>query len=161
MVFNGQGVILALSSFAVIWLCILTILVYRMIRHYNQLTRGASSATLKEILDTILGKQISQKQQVNILAKAVANLEEHEQVHLQRIGVVRFNPFSDTGGNQSFTLALLDRNNNGIVMTSLYARVGNRWYIKHVKAGKGVDIELAAEEESAIKKAVPIAHMTM
>jgi hypothetical protein len=46
---------------------------------------------------------------------------------------------------------MLDKNDNGIVMTSLYARTGNRWYIKYIKAGSGLDVELSKEEKSAIK----------
>ena len=50
----------------------------------------------------------------------------------QRVGLVRFNPFEDTGGNQSFALALLDAEGNGWVLSSLHARTGTRVYAKPI-----------------------------
>lgn len=88
-----------------------------------------------------------------MLAQTITKLEEEEKTHFQKIGIVRFNPFSDTGGSQSFTMALLDKEDNGVVMTSLYARTGNRWYIKSIKDGSGKDVELSREEKAAIKQA--------
>jgi len=70
---------------------------------------------------------------------------------------VRFNPFSQTGGNQSFSLALLDGNNNGLVISSLHSREGTRIYAKMVKEGegkgKGKKSSFSNEEKEAILKA--------
>ena len=54
----------------------------------------------------------------------------------QRVGLVRYNPFEDTGGNQSFALAMLDAKGDGWVMSSLHARTGTRFYAKAVIAGQ-------------------------
>ena len=66
--------------------------------------------------------------------------------------MVRFNPFSDVGGDQSFSLALLDKRNNGIVITSLYAREGSRVFGKPIENGLSPH-SLSEEEKEAIKKA--------
>jgi hypothetical protein len=50
-------------------------------------------------------------------------------------------------------MALLDGADNGVVMTSLYGRNGNRWYVKEIHSGKGKNLELSKEEETAIKQA--------
>ena len=71
---------------------------------------------------------------------------------IQKVGIVRFNPFSEIGGNQSFSLALLDGNNDGVVITSLYTREGNRVYSKPIKQGKSKYL-LSTEEKEAIEKA--------
>jgi len=122
-----------------------------MISHYNRLTSGISTHSLKESLEKILDAYSKNKKDIAVLSQTITRLEQEGQTHLQRIGIVRFNPFSDTGGSQSFTIALLDKEDNGIVMTSLYARTGNRWYIKYIKGGVGVDVELSKEEKAAIK----------
>jgi len=122
-----------------------------MISHYNRLTSGITTHSLKESLEKILDVYGKNKKDILRLSEAISKLEIEGASHLQRIGIVRFNPFSDTGGSQSFTIAMLDKNDNGIVMTSLYARTGNRWYIKYIKAGSGLDVELSKEEKSAIK----------
>ncbi|OGG08969.1 hypothetical protein A2154_05215 [Candidatus Gottesmanbacteria bacterium RBG_16_43_7] len=136
-----------------IWLGILTFFTFRMIRHYNMLISGASKLTLREVLNSIINAQNQLTQHTKITRLQVEKLEAETAFHLQKIGLVRFNPFADTGGAQSFVLALLDSAENGIVMTSLYARTGNRWYIKHVKSGKGSELELSKEERAAIENA--------
>lgn len=147
---------LVILAFIGIWLMVLTVLVLRMIAHYNKLTKGSSEKTMQAVLTTLFQQQKANAKDIATLQEAVRYVEADGKLHLQRIGVVRFNPFSDTGGSQSFTLAMLDGKENGIIMTSLYARTGNRWYIKHIKAGVCEDVALSKEEESAIKKARPI-----
>ena len=75
---------------------------------------------------------------------------------MQKVGILRFNPFADTGGDQSFVFAILDGNDTGIVLTSLHSRSTTRWYAKNVKKGKGVDFDLSQEEEKTIKTAVSL-----
>ena len=72
--------------------------------------------------------------------------------NLQKIAVVRFNPFNETGGNQSFSLAILDGNDCGIVITSLFSRNENRVYSKPIKNGVS-EFTLTDEEKQAIAAA--------
>lgn len=139
-----------------IWIAVITVVCIRMSAHYNTLTKGVTSKTLGEVLSTLLTRQESNTKDIQKLVTSLRETQLDGQLHLQRIGIVRFNPFSDTGGSQSFTIAILDGKDNGIIMTSLYARTGNRWYIKHIKAGSCTDVELSKEEQSAIKKAQPV-----
>src|SRR3989344_5821662 len=71
---------------------------------------------------------------------------------VQRVGLVRFNPFSETGGDQSFALALLNGKDNGVVLLSLHGREGTRVYVKPVKDGEST-YELSKEERQAIEEA--------
>jgi HAMP domain-containing protein len=72
--------------------------------------------------------------------------------NFQKVGFVRFNPFDDAGGSISFTLALLDEDDNGFVISSLHGREGNRVYAKEVKKGLS-KTPLTEEEKNAIKEA--------
>lgn len=72
---------------------------------------------------------------------------------VHKVGVVRFNPFKDLGGDQSFSVALLDGENSGVVISSIHTREGNRVYSKPVEKGKTVKYPLTDEEKEAIKKA--------
>jgi len=139
-----------------IWIAVLTVLFIRMSAHYNALTKGTTAKTMQEVLTGLITKQEAHTKGLQTLERSLKEVETDGTLHLQRIGIVRFNPFSDTGGSQSFTIAILDGKDNGIIMTSLYARTGNRWYIKHIKAGSCMDVELSKEEQSAIKKAQPV-----
>ena len=82
----------------------------------------------------------------------IKGLEDISKITLQKTGVVRFNPFNEMGGNQSFVIALLDGKNNGFVISSLFGKEGNRVYTKPVKAGKS-EYSLSSEEKKAIEKA--------
>lgn len=140
----------------VVWVSIVTVLVIRMMQHYNRLTAGVSKKGLKEILEMMLGKESSLEAITQELRRELDESLRDGKQHIQRIGIVRFNPFADTGGSQSFTIALLDGHDDGFILTSLYARTGNRWYLKEVRGGKGKNIELSNEEAHAIKQAKKI-----
>ena len=89
------------------------------------------------------------------LLKEVKILRKENNLSIKRVGVVRFNPFKEIGGNQSFSIALLDAHNDGLVITSFYSREGNRVYAKPVKKGKSKYL-LSKEEKKAIEKAQEI-----
>ena len=68
---------------------------------------------------------------------------------VQRVGLVRFNPFSDTGGDQSFSIALLDGEGDGLVISSLFSRNETRVFAKPIQAGQS-KYNLTEEEQQAI-----------
>lgn len=70
----------------------------------------------------------------------------------QKISIVRFNPFGDTGGDQSFSLAVLDAHNSGYVLTSIHGRTGTRVYVKPIDLGKS-KYTLSDEERQALAQA--------
>jgi len=92
------------------------------------------------------------KKDIEDLKKYSEKIDKDGQLHIQKVGLIRFNPFKDTGGDQSFVLALVDGNDTGVVISGLYSRSGTRWYAKKVVSGKGVDYELSDEEKKAIKE---------
>lgn len=77
-------------------------------------------------------------------------LKKDSVANVNKIGMVRFNPFEGFGGNQSFSLAILDGNDNGAVVTSLFSREANRVYGKPVKQGTS-EFKLTEEEKKAIE----------
>ncbi len=87
------------------------------------------------------------------LKKEVEKISQSGKASIQKVGIVRYNPFSEVGGDQSFSIALLDGNNGGVVITSLYSREGNRVYGKSVKSGIS-EYSLSNEEKKAIERAI-------
>jgi len=73
---------------------------------------------------------------------------------LHKVGIVRFNPFKDVGGNQSFSIALLNGKNNGLTLSSLFTREGARIYSKPIVGGISKKHPLTKEEEKAIRIAM-------
>ncbi|MBU1102276.1 DUF4446 family protein [Patescibacteria group bacterium] len=72
---------------------------------------------------------------------------------VQKVGVIRFNPFKDTGGDQSFCIAFLNAQNNGFTISSLFTREGTRIYTKPITDGKS-SYPLTEEEKEAIEVAI-------
>lgn len=70
------------------------------------------------------------------------------------IYLVRFNPFEELGGDQSFILVLLDSHLNGVVITSLHAKETTRLYAKPIKDGQAFNVVLSKEEKIALAKAI-------
>ena len=135
-----------------IWLIFLTILLCRTIRHYRYLISKVKKGDLKSIMEEILSRVEKQGKKIGDLEQQSLAMEKKSLKHLQKIGFVRFNPFSDTGGDQSFCLSLLDDEDNGIIISSFHSRGQTRVYAKAVKKGKGKELELSKEETEAIKK---------
>ena len=103
---------------------------------------------LKEVLTYI--KKINGR--IEEISDDLNFVKKMAEISLQKVGVVRFNPFKDMGGDQSFSIALLDSGNNGLVVSSIYSRDGNRVYTKPIKNGDS-EYQLSNEEKEAIKKA--------
>ena len=87
--------------------------------------------------------------QANYIEEVVKDLKEIQKDSIQKIGLCRYNPFADNGGNLSFSMAIMDAHNNGVVITSLHGREQNRIYAKPILKGKS-EFTLTAEEEKAI-----------
>jgi HAMP domain-containing protein len=79
-------------------------------------------------------------------------MDEVDRRSVQHVGVVRFNPFEDTGGQQSFALALLDGAANGVVISSLHSRQQTRVFLKSISGGTS-ESNLSAEETEALRRA--------
>lgn len=155
MVFNPNQQLLSwVLGLLVIWLVTLSFLIFRAIRHYNRLSQGISHSTLKEVLEKVLKDVNNSQKRIEEIDKKEEKAEKEGLGHIQRVGLLRFNPFDDVGSDQSFILALLNGENDGIILTALHSRTGTRWYGKTVKDGKGVEHELSNEEQEALRKAV-------
>jgi hypothetical protein len=125
----------------------------RLARRLDSLTRGQDDEDLSGVLDAHLDKVFAVSNEVDDLTVRTAVAESNLRHSFQRIGLIRFNPFEDTGGNQSFALALLDANGDGLVLSSLHSRGGTRVYAKSVNGGRA-ETALSEEESEAVRQAM-------
>jgi hypothetical protein len=125
----------------------------RVERSLESLTRGVDGKSLTGVIETHLDKVYAVAREADGLQRRTATLEAEGRRAFQRLGLVRYNPFEDTGGNQSFALALLDADGNGTILTSLHTRQATRMYAKPVRAGRS-DAALSAEETEALRIAL-------
>lgn len=153
MLLNYKDLGFVLFGFLFAWLVALSIIFYRLFSHYQKLTKGITKKDLKSVLEKLLKGSNEEHNRINELTKKLEKLEKDGFYHIQKIGLVRFNPFAETGGDQSFCLAVLDNHDSGFVISSLHSRDKTRFYAKPVKNGQPVGYELSKEETRAIKKA--------
>ena len=138
---------------------VLAIAVFVLLRRSSRLearlaglTRGSEGRSLEAVLDAHLEKVFAVGKGLDDVTARTTVLEAAQLRAFQRVGLVRYNPFEETGGNQSFALALLDAKGDGWVLSSLHARTGTRIYAKTITAGRS-DANLSEEETAAIKQA--------
>jgi Protein of unknown function (DUF4446) len=122
-------------------------------RRLETLTRGSDATSLETIIAAHLDRVDAAARGLDDLAARTAVLEAAQRRAFQRVGLVRYNPFEETGGNQSFVLALMDANGDGWILTSLHARSGTRVYAKPVAGGRA-DASMSGEETAAVRQAM-------
>ena len=135
-----------------LWNGIITFLLIRWHRQHQVLVRGTEKKRVEEILGEILREIQKQEKKEKELEEEIKKLFLQGEFHFQKLGLVKFNPFAEMGGSQSFSLALLDQRGSGMVITGLHGRDLTRLYVKKVKEGKPEEGELSREEEMAIKQ---------
>lgn len=136
-----------------VWLFALSVFFWRILQHYNRLVKGVSQKSLKTVLEDLIKDVDLTKKDIEYLKEYSDKIQKDGLLHIQKVGLVRFNPFKDTGGDQSFILSLIDGNDTGVIISGLYSRSGTRWYAKRVVEGKGLEHELSEEEKKALKEA--------
>lgn len=120
-------------------------------RKWKRMFGSAGSAD--ERLAKLLIENEKLREAITRHAERIAVLEAIGNRSVQKIGFLRFNPFSETGGDNSFALTLLDRRNNGVIISSLYTREGVRVYAKSVEAGTP-KYSLSKEEKASLEQAL-------
>lgn len=136
-----------------IWLLLITAGLYFVFMRINQLVKGVTKGNLIKVLEAVKNAEKKNTKSISAVEKRVKGIEEDSVFNVQKVGLIRFNPFSETGGDHSFSLSLLDGKDDGLVITGLHTRERTRLYVKPVKRGKS-NYELSKEEKKAILKAV-------
>lgn len=137
----------------IVWLGVLTFFILRQRVFLKSLFPKSSERDIRKKFEEVIAAIENFKLDLGKLRKELEGIKVDGIGHIQKVGLLRFNPYEDTGGDQSFTIALLNKKGSGVVMTSLHARSGTRIFAKPVTLGKG-KYELSKEEEEVLKKAL-------
>ena len=143
-----------LGLILIAWSAFLHFRLSKLQKSYSAIFAGTKAKDLEEVIK-------KQAKDIKVLDKDIQELFNiSNQINslsfrsLHKFGLVRFNPFKDLGGDQSFSIALLNGKNNGLVISSLHTKEGTRVYAKAIKLGKMDKYPLTEEEEEAIKIAM-------
>ena len=150
MLVVGLAVVVALL---LVWVALLQRSEARLRSRLRRVLTGGETTSLDQILDQQAQRLDGLSGRLDALNKLHKELEAITQRSIQKVGVIRYNPFSDAGGDQSFAIALLDAEGNGLVVSSLHSRTETRVFGKPVRAGRST-YSLSDEEQQAVKKAL-------
>ena len=139
-------------------LAVLVILSYSKLskikKEYSQFMKKVGKG---EDIDEVLKKYLDKVEDVESnnreTEKYCERLEKEMATCIKKTGMIRYNAFQDTGSDLSFALALLDGNDNGVILNGIYSREMSNIYAKQVVDGKAVN-KLSEEEQEALEMAV-------
>lgn len=125
----------------------------RLIRRYRGLLAGERIPNLEEILLDLANDVQKQRATLQKLETIIAIQEEKSKRYLHKWSLVRYKAFANVGGDQSFSLAVLDKNNDGFIISSIYGRDESRIYAKTIKEGSS-SYPLSDEERQVLSRAI-------
>lgn len=152
-----QGIILSLLIGEVFLLGLVAFLLVQNHRLNTKLKlffAGKEGKDLEKILTEQLSEVRELDQEIQELFEISNRLRELCLKSLHKVNIIRFNPFKEVGGNQSFSVVLLDGKNSGVVLSSLHTREGTRVYAKPVLLGDADGFPFTEEEKKAITQAI-------
>lgn len=143
---------LALNLLTIIFLIINMVTGSNLKHKYRQLVRGTDGKRIENILfehinrvEAVHGRLDEMENQLNVFNNRLSFC-------IQKIGIIRYNAFDDTGSDLSYSIALLDENNDGIIISGIYGRTETVSYAKPVKDGVS-NYSLSVEELQALERA--------
>ena len=122
-------------------------------RYKSFMKKIGNGKNIEEDLGNFMNKVDRVEKQNTEIISFCKNLDEDVSKCIQKIGIVRYSAFKDTGSDLSFAVALLDEKNNGVVFNGIYSREMSNIYAKPVENGNS-KYTLSDEENEAIEKAV-------
>ena len=152
------------DTFSIIIFCIIAILFIENIfiiikfsklnKKYKEFMKKLGNGkNIEEDLETYMYRVEKIEKENAEITNYIKNLDDDLTKCIQKIGIVRYNAFKDTGSNLSFALALLNEHDNGVVLNGIYSREMSNIYAKPIINGKS-EYTISEEEEQAIQQAI-------
>ncbi|NLI61558.1 MAG: DUF4446 family protein [Clostridiales bacterium] len=149
-------ILLGLFALALISLIIVCINFYRtskIMKKYNKMMQGMDNKNLESMLLSHLARVDNLNSKVEDLDYSLNQISGELENCLQNAALVRYNPFNQMGGDQSFSAALLDKKGDGLVLTGLYSRESSSIFAKPIVNTQS-KYPLSNEEKRAIELAL-------
>ncbi len=156
---EAQTVVSVVALVAAVLALVLCVVVLRreakLRRHYEALMTGVDGADLASALESFLVRLSSSEARLNAVEAGLVDIKSRLVGTVQHVSLKRYSAYADSGGDQSFSLALLDGDGDGVVLTGLYMRGGMRSYAKPIRGGES-EYALTSEEESVVNRAAVV-----
>jgi len=145
--------VIALNVILLLFCIMQSLRISRLRKSVNRFMTGAGGANLEEGMHRLLDQVDEVKKFQNDQQFVVNRLSQRVSAQCGKVGVIRYNAFGDVGSDLSFSMAIVDDAQNGVVITSIFGREESRVYAKPLTAGTSV-YKLSEEEQAAIRKAM-------
>jgi len=148
LIFAGVSIVL------LILVVVMGLRIKKVSKNYSNFMRKLGRGdNIEEVLKSYIGQVEVVSSKVEDLNKYCNRLDDEITACIQKVGIVRYSAFKDTGSDLSFALALLDDSNDGVVLNGIYSREMSNIYAKQVVKGEAVN-KVSDEEKQAIELAI-------
>jgi len=137
----------------IIWIAVLTMMLLKQRRMLSMVFSDAEDPGVKQRFMQLLKEMDEVNGRQEFLAKNMKQLALENLKNVSKVMMLRYNPYGDVGGEQSFSIVLLNGVDSGMVLTSLHSRAGTRSYVKAIAKGKA-EMQLSKEEQEVLDEAV-------
>ena len=141
--------IVAMLLILLIILIVLIVKYSKIKKRYDKFMRGKNASSLEDDMHGVFEDMKLLKNNVDKNKKDIRILYKNMERTFQKLGIVKYDAFNTVGGQLSFSLALLDENNDGFIMNSVHSSEGCYSYTKEIKGGT-CKISLGEEEQKAL-----------
>jgi hypothetical protein len=124
-----------------------------IMRAQEVLLGGEGKTDMVEFAVSLQGRVDDLHRAVDELAAALSRVDRRIDSSLSRTSLIRYDAYEDTGGHQSASIAMLDSERSGIVLTAIQGRDYARVYVKQLDRGR-TSIALSPEEQQAVERAM-------
>ncbi len=146
----GTLLIITVGLGALVFFCLIRLFILE--KRLSNILAGKNARDLEDTISDSVSNIKKMDSRILLIAQEIDNINKRLAKAIQKVQTVRFNPFKDQGGNQSFATCFMDENGDGVIISSLYSRDKVGIYAKALSAGKS-EHELSEEEKESIEKA--------
>ncbi|HHY78428.1 MAG TPA: DUF4446 family protein [Clostridiales bacterium] len=150
----GFFILTILVSIMLVWIIVLTISFSRLKAKYKKLMKG-DNKNLEQLIKDYMSYVDTATERVDVLSRDLIHLKEQTDRCIQKVNIIRYNAFADTGSDLSYSIAMLDNYDNGVIITSIYGRNESVTYAKPIENGKS-RYPLSVEEEMVLDRCLKI-----
>jgi hypothetical protein len=147
-----EYIFIIIGAILALWLAGLTALYVILFAKLKKVITETKGGTILSVFESVLASEKKNKKEIDQVKAELEKVSDNSVFHIQKLSLVRFNPFNETGGDHSFSMAMLNGKDTGVVITGLHTRERTRLYVKPISRGKS-EYELSLEEKKAIAKA--------
>lgn len=155
---NNYGTYITLALIGLVLILIIVVIscivsTSKMKNKYRKMMRGTNSKNLEELIVKSLDKIDSMQDTTDNVKEICENTSKLINSCVQKVAMKRYKAFEDVGSDLSYSIAMLDGNNNGVIITSIYSRNESITYAKPIDNGIS-RYDLSEEESSVLHQAI-------